>query len=180
MLECSQARTALTVIFALMSSLIWRERGNTGDPLARLTGGTDDLRRRAQRRDAWSIYRNHRFRTCRACWRFHRLRPNVEERKMAPKSPASHRARPPVRAHRREHVSRFMKSTRSTDDGNHFPLGDRSFVKRALDRLFRYEAMSGAGTCPVYLERWTLGLAFGCGMYLHRFQHFGRLPPPQR
>lgn len=29
--------------------------------------------------------------------------------------------------------------------------------------------MSGNGVCPVYLERWTMGEAFGCGVYLHHF-----------
>lgn len=32
-----------------------------------------------------------------------------------------------------------------------------------------YETMSGAGQCPVYLERWTIIQAFKCGIYLHHF-----------
>ena len=32
-----------------------------------------------------------------------------------------------------------------------------------------YETMSGSGQCPVYLERWTILQALGCGIYLHHF-----------
>lgn len=42
-------------------------------------------------------------------------------------------------------------------------------MTRLLNRLFRFETMSGNGACPVYLERWTLLLAFKCGIYLHHF-----------
>lgn len=38
-----------------------------------------------------------------------------------------------------------------------------------LSRLFEYETMSGAGACPVYLERWTLWEPLGRGVYLHHF-----------
>lgn len=40
---------------------------------------------------------------------------------------------------------------------------------KLLNRLFGYETMSGAGTCPVYLERWTLLRGLGCALYLHHF-----------
>ena len=56
-----------------------------------------------------------------------------------------------------------------TIDSNHPPAGERSRLCRIFDRLFFYESMSGAGTCPVYLERWTLALGFRCGVYLHHF-----------
>ncbi|GEM_PF-1983048 len=52
-------------------------------------------------------------------------------------------------------------------DSNFVPPGKRLF-RRILDRLFAYETMSGR-ECPVYLERWTVGEAFGCGIYLHHF-----------
>lgn len=42
-------------------------------------------------------------------------------------------------------------------------------LRRLAYRFFRYESMDGAGLCPVYLERWTIGQAFGCGIYLHHF-----------
>lgn len=42
-------------------------------------------------------------------------------------------------------------------------------MRELTGKLFRFETMNGAGLCPVYLERWTLGLAFGCGLYLHHF-----------
>jgi hypothetical protein len=45
----------------------------------------------------------------------------------------------------------------------------RSWLGRLAARVFRFETMSGAGRCPVYLERWTLATAFGCGVYLHHF-----------
>jgi hypothetical protein len=53
-------------------------------------------------------------------------------------------------------------------DTNFTPPGKR-FFRRIFDRLFAYEAMSGNGVCPVYLERWILGEAFNCGAYLHHF-----------
>lgn len=41
---------------------------------------------------------------------------------------------------------------------------------RCLNRLFRYESMSGNGACPVYLERWHLFKLFlDCAGYLHHF-----------
>ncbi|MBB5037133.1 hypothetical protein [Prosthecobacter dejongeii] len=55
-------------------------------------------------------------------------------------------------------------------DGNHAPKIEKpSWLRRLLNRLCFYETMSGAGRCPVYMERWTLALRFGCGIYLHRF-----------
>lgn len=42
-------------------------------------------------------------------------------------------------------------------------------LRRLLNRFCHYETMSGNGACPVYLERWTIGEAFGCGVYLHHF-----------
>lgn len=44
-----------------------------------------------------------------------------------------------------------------------------SLLRRVLNRLCFYETMSGAGRCPVYLERWTLLCRFGFAVYLHRF-----------
>lgn len=44
-----------------------------------------------------------------------------------------------------------------------------SWMRRLLNRLCFYETMSGNGSCPVYLERWTIKEAFGCGLYLHHF-----------
>lgn len=38
-----------------------------------------------------------------------------------------------------------------------------------LLRFFPFETMDGNGQCPIYLERWTLGQAFGYGVYLHHF-----------
>ncbi len=48
-------------------------------------------------------------------------------------------------------------------------IPSRSWLGRLAARVFAFETMSGAGACPVYLERWTLGQAFGCGLYLHHF-----------
>lgn len=42
-------------------------------------------------------------------------------------------------------------------------------MRAFFNRLCRYETMSGNGACPVYLERWTILLAFKCGLYLHHF-----------
>jgi len=44
-----------------------------------------------------------------------------------------------------------------------------SWLRRLLNRLCFYETMSGAGRCPVYLERWTLFYRWGYGVYLHHF-----------
>ena len=44
-----------------------------------------------------------------------------------------------------------------------------STLRRILTQFFAYETMSGNGACPVYLERWTMALLFGFGVYLHRF-----------
>lgn len=49
------------------------------------------------------------------------------------------------------------------------PIEHPSWLRRLLNRLCPYETMSGNGACPVYLERWTLGEALGCGVYLHHF-----------
>lgn len=38
-----------------------------------------------------------------------------------------------------------------------------------IKQLFPYETMDGNGQCPIYLERWTILLAFKCGVYLHHF-----------
>lgn len=51
---------------------------------------------------------------------------------------------------------------------SNLPTSD-SLLHRISRKLFRYETMSGNGACPVYLERWTLGQAFGIGVYLHHF-----------
>ncbi len=53
-------------------------------------------------------------------------------------------------------------------DSKIIPPGARFFL-RILDRLFAYETMSGAGACPVYLERWVCAEVFQCGVYLHHF-----------
>lgn len=49
----------------------------------------------------------------------------------------------------------------------------QSWFARLLTHLFAYESMSGAGQCPVYLERWTIGgwffNLFGWAVYLHHF-----------
>lgn len=42
-------------------------------------------------------------------------------------------------------------------------------MKTLIRRFFGYETMSGNGQCPIYLERWTLFLRFGIGVYLHHF-----------
>lgn len=42
-------------------------------------------------------------------------------------------------------------------------------MKNIIRRVFRYETMNGNGQCPIYLERWTLAQALGCGIYLHHF-----------
>ncbi|CAN5356485.1 hypothetical protein BH09VER1_BH09VER1_28820 [soil metagenome] len=46
-----------------------------------------------------------------------------------------------------------------------------TLARRLLMWLFGkgYETMSGAGMCPVYLERWVMFEALKCGVYLHRF-----------
>lgn len=57
-----------------------------------------------------------------------------------------------------------------TVDSIHPPASVKpSFFRAVLNRLFFYETMSGAGLCPVYMERWTLCLALKCGIYLHHF-----------
>jgi hypothetical protein len=45
----------------------------------------------------------------------------------------------------------------------------KTILQRLIERLVRYEKMSGNGACPVYLERWTLLRLFGCAVYLHHF-----------
>lgn len=55
-------------------------------------------------------------------------------------------------------------------DSNLPPLIEKpSLVRRLLNRFCAYETMSGNGLCPVYLERWVIGEAFNCGVYLHHF-----------
>lgn len=49
------------------------------------------------------------------------------------------------------------------------PIEAPSLLRRILNRFCHYETMSGNGVCPVYLERWTMLEAFGCGLYLHHF-----------
>lgn len=49
------------------------------------------------------------------------------------------------------------------------PVENPSWLRRLLNRCCHYETMTGNGQCPVYLERWTLGEALGCGVYLHHF-----------
>lgn len=49
------------------------------------------------------------------------------------------------------------------------PVSNPSFLRRLLNRFCHYETMSGNGVCPVYLERWTMIEALGCGVYLHHF-----------
>ncbi len=49
------------------------------------------------------------------------------------------------------------------------PIENPSIFRRIINRLCGYETMSGNGQCPVYLERWTIAEAFGCGIYLHHF-----------
>lgn len=57
-----------------------------------------------------------------------------------------------------------------TVDGTHPPLVENpSWLRRLLNRFCFYETMSGAGRCPVYLERWTLFVRWGFGVYLHHF-----------
>lgn len=63
-----------------------------------------------------------------------------------------------------------MGQKRKTVDGVVRPAGVKmTRLRRLCERLFFYETMSGNGRCPVYLERWTLAEAFGCGLYLHHF-----------
>lgn len=40
---------------------------------------------------------------------------------------------------------------------------------KLINRFCRYESMSGAGQCPVYLHRWTLFDLFNHAVYLHKF-----------
>lgn len=42
-------------------------------------------------------------------------------------------------------------------------------MKQFLYKLLNYETMTGAGLCPVYLERWQLLKLLGCSIYLHHF-----------
>jgi hypothetical protein len=42
-------------------------------------------------------------------------------------------------------------------------------MKKLIRKMFKYETMDGNGQCPIYLERWTILLAFKCGIYLHHF-----------
>jgi len=50
------------------------------------------------------------------------------------------------------------------------PIESPSIWRRLLNRFCAsYETMSGNGACPVYLERWTLGEGWNCGIYLHHF-----------
>ena len=49
------------------------------------------------------------------------------------------------------------------------PPGKRGLIRRALDRCFGYESMSGNGACPVYLERWRICVKMSFGVYLHHF-----------
>ena|SRR5256885_12514115 len=46
---------------------------------------------------------------------------------------------------------------------------DKNGLRKVVNRLFRYETMSGFGACPVYMERWTLARGFDCAVYLHHF-----------
>lgn len=55
-------------------------------------------------------------------------------------------------------------------DSNHQPAGTKPTIfRRLLTRFFAYESMSGAGRCPVYLERWVLFDRWKHGVYLHHF-----------
>lgn len=47
--------------------------------------------------------------------------------------------------------------------------GHQEGTMKIIQRLFRYETMTGAGQCPTYMERWTILAAFGCALYLHHF-----------
>jgi hypothetical protein len=42
-------------------------------------------------------------------------------------------------------------------------------MRKLIRKLFKYETMSGAGTCPIYLERWELLSLLGYEIYLHHF-----------
>jgi hypothetical protein len=42
-------------------------------------------------------------------------------------------------------------------------------LRNIIQKITKYETMSGNGVCPIYLERWTLLELFGCAVYLHRF-----------
>lgn len=55
---------------------------------------------------------------------------------------------------------------------NERQVESESRIRAIMKKLFGwipYETMSGAGACPVYLERWTLLNALKCGVYLHHF-----------
>lgn len=62
-----------------------------------------------------------------------------------------------------------MRPAKIIDSNLPPPVANPSWFRRLLNRLAAYETMSGNGACPVYLERWTLGEALGCGVYLHHF-----------
>lgn len=58
-----------------------------------------------------------------------------------------------------------------TIDSN-LPPENPSKLRRLMHRLFgwvKYETMSGAGLCPVYLERWVILDRWKHGVYLHHF-----------
>jgi hypothetical protein len=49
------------------------------------------------------------------------------------------------------------------------PLAPARGLQGLINRLFKLELMNGDGLCPIYLHRWTLLRALGCGLYVHKF-----------